>query len=169
MPRNMIIYRLHILVIIIYRLCHCWHASYKECLCPGQLGCVFIIRISSGLPGVQKHSRQDRIVCPLHPFHSKHIVSLCTTERVYEWISAATLTRYHFNVYRSLAWPLNMQSPFFFFFFFLVCRVSYNFLVPVCPTCIHWQVLDVPGHARGFNLPLLTWTHQKWTCIVMGV
>lgn len=76
MPRNLIINRLYILVIIIYRLYHCWHASYKECLCHGQLGCVSIIRISSGLLGVQKSS-QDKTVCPLHPSHSKHIDSLC--------------------------------------------------------------------------------------------
>lgn len=87
----------HILVIIIYRLRHCWHARYEECLCPGQLGCVSIIRISSGLPGgakkKKKKSRQGRIVCPLYPSHSKHIDSLCKTERVYEWISASSLTR----------------------------------------------------------------------------
>lgn len=154
MPRNLIINCLHILVIIIYRLRHCWHASYKECLCPGQLGCVSIIRICSGLPGVQKKSRQDRIICPLYPSHSKHIDSLCKTERVYEWISAATLTHYLFSVYHSLAWPLNMQSH-----LFSVCSVSCNFPVLVWPTRVHWQVLDIPGHAGGVYSPLLPWTH----------
>lgn len=163
MPRNSIINRLHILIIIICGLRHCWHASYKECLCPGQLGCISIIRISSGLPGVQKKINKTELFAPFtlliastlthcvklseciseyQQQHSLLIISVSTTA----WLGLWTCTAICFQC------------------------VVYHIISPVLvrTSRVHWQVLDVPSHAGGVCSFLQTWTPQKETCNVRG-